>query len=185
MSGVAVTEIDWKPPGPGLWELDRSHMVGGTTPIMQSVQCRALPSGMRRVFRELGTPADTLDVGFVNGFMYTRLRPLIRPDRPAASLPPLPLLKLVSRVHPEMRRREKTAARTLRGRPWRQVVAEWEMIGRSSVEQANLALQDVDVHALDVEALAPTVALWSSTASRCGSCISGCTGTTSVRSGCC
>ncbi|HEY5875785.1 MAG TPA: PEP-utilizing enzyme [Ilumatobacteraceae bacterium] len=149
-----MAEISWEPPGPGLWELDRSHMGGGTTPIMQSVQCRALPSGMRRVFRELGTPADTLDVRFVNGFMYTRLRPLIRPDKPATSLPPVPLLKLVSRLHPEMRRREKTAARTLRGRPWRQVVAEWEMIGRSSVEQANLALQDVDVQALDDGALA-------------------------------
>ena len=144
-----MTEISWEPPGPGLWELDRSHMVGGTTPIMQAVQCRSLPSGMRRVFRELGTPADTLDVSFVNSFMYTRLRPLIRPDRPATSLPPRPILKLVSRLHPEMRRREKSAARALRERPWRDVVAEWETSGRAEVEQANLALQDVDLQALD------------------------------------
>ncbi|MGD9700847.1 MAG: PEP-utilizing enzyme [Acidimicrobiia bacterium] len=153
-----MTDISWDPPGPGLWELDRSHMVGGTTPIMQSVQRRALPSGMRRVFRELGTPADTLDVAFVNGFFYSRLRPLIRPDRPATSLPPLPLLKLASRLHPEMRRRAKTAARTLRERPWQAVVAEWETNGRAAVEHANLVLQDVDLRALDDESLALHVA---------------------------
>ena len=43
-------------------------------------------------------PADTLEMGFVNGFLYTRLRPLIAPDRPAAKLPPRPVLKLATRL---------------------------------------------------------------------------------------
>ena len=76
--------------------------------------------GMRRVFRELGTPADTLDVRFVNGFMYTRLRPLIRPDKPATKLPPLSLLKVAVAAAPRdaptgpKRRRARCVSR-----PWR------------------------------------------------------------------
>ena len=75
-----MVDVTWEAPGPGRWELDRSHMAGGTTPIMQALQEHSMPRGMRRIFRDLGTPADTLDARFVNGFMYTRLRPLIRPE---------------------------------------------------------------------------------------------------------
>ncbi len=108
--------------------------------------------GMRRVFAELGAPLDTLDLRFVNGFMYTRLRPLIAPDKPATRLPPLPLIKLVSRLHPEFRRRARTAARVLAERPWRTVIHDWEHGGREAVEQSNLVLQDVDLRSLtDVE----------------------------------
>ena len=66
-----------------------------------------MPVGLRKVFAELGTPADTLDCRFVNGFMYTRLRPLIAADRPAKNLPPRFVLKAVGRFHPEFRRRAK------------------------------------------------------------------------------
>jgi pyruvate,water dikinase len=148
-----MTDVTWEAPGPGRWELDRSHMSGGTTPIMQVLQEHAMPRGMRRVFRDIGTPADTLDARFVNGFMYTRLRPLIRPDKPAEKLPPLPVLKVAAKLHPEMRRRARTAERTLRERPWREVVADWETTTRRSIEDANLALQDVDLRALDDAAL--------------------------------
>ncbi len=140
--------VTFEPPGPGQWALDQSHMPGGSTPIIQELTRRSMPAGMRRVFGELGAPLDTLDVRFVNGFMYTRLRPLIAPDKPPKRLPPLVVLRLVSRLHPEFRRRERTAARTLAERPWRAVIDDWEHGGRAIVEQANLALQDVDLPAL-------------------------------------
>lgn len=123
-------------------------MPGGSTPIVQELTSRSMSQGMRRVFAELGAPLDTLDIRFVNGFMYTRLRPLIAPDKPSTRLPPLPLVKLVSRLHPEFRRRARTAAKVLDERPWRTVVHDWEHGGRAVVEQANLALQDVDLSAL-------------------------------------
>ncbi len=113
-----------------------------------------MSQGMRRVFAELGAPLDTLDVRFVNGFMYTRLRPLIAPDKPATRTPPLPLVKLVARLHPEFRRRARTAAQVLVQRPWRGVVHDWEHGGRATVEHANLVLQDVDLPSLtDLEAV--------------------------------
>ena len=141
--------ITWEAPGPGFWELDRSHFVGGETPLVQHIQAQAMPAGLRRVFAELGTPADTLDCRFVNGFMYTRLRPLISADRAATKLPPRFILRAVGRFHPEFRRRTKAAEKTQKEHPWRQVVADWENGGRALIESRNLALQKVDLRELD------------------------------------
>jgi rifampicin phosphotransferase len=141
--------VTWEAPGPGHWELDRSHFVGGETPLIQHIQASAMPAGLRKVFAELGTPADTLDCRFVNGFMYTRLRPLIAADRPAKKLPPRFVLRAVGRLHPEFRRRTKAAERAKTERPWRKVVADWEHGGRALIESRNLAIQKVDLSELD------------------------------------
>ncbi len=141
--------VTWEAPGPGFWELDRSHFVGGETPLVQHIQAHAMPAGIRKVFAELGTPADTLDCRFVNGSMYTRLRPLIGADRPAKKLPPRFILRAVGRFHPEFRRRTKAAEKAQTERPWRQVVDDWEHGGRALIESRNLALQKVDLRELD------------------------------------
>jgi phosphohistidine swiveling domain-containing protein len=141
--------VTWAAPGPGYWELDRSHFVGGETPLIQHIQAQAMPAGIRKVFAELGTPADTLDCRFVNGFMYTRLRPLIAADRPAKNLPPRFVLRTIGRFHPEFRRRTKAAERTRVERPWRRVIAEWEDGGRALIESRNLSIQKVDLGELD------------------------------------
>ncbi len=141
--------MTWEAPGPGYWELDRSHFVGGETPLIQHIQAQAMPAGLRRAFAELGCPADTLDCRFVNGFMYTRLRPLIAADRPAKSLPPRLVMKAVARFHPEFRRRTKAADKARIERPWRKVVADWEHDGRALIESRNLALQKVNLGELD------------------------------------
>ena len=73
---------------------------------------------LRTVFGEVGVPADALEARFVNGFMYTRLRPLIRPDHPGTKLPPAIVLRVTTRVHPAFRKRERTAANSFRTRPW-------------------------------------------------------------------
>jgi pyruvate,water dikinase len=109
---------------------------------------------MRRAFQEFGMPADTLETRFVHGFMYTRLRPLIAPDKPSTRLPPLPVLKLAVRLHPEMRRRAKRAAHTLRTRPWRRMVAEWSATVRPRLEAQNSAFGDVELAGLDDAGLA-------------------------------
>jgi phosphohistidine swiveling domain-containing protein len=140
--------VRWDPPGPGMWELDRSHYPGGTTPIAQWLM-GSTEIGMRKAFAELGMPADTLAVGFVNGFMYTRLRPLLAPKRATTRLPPAVVLRVVASLHPEMRRRAARAQRSLAERPWRRVVSEWDREIRPRLEAENAALNAVDVNALD------------------------------------
>jgi pyruvate,water dikinase len=153
---MVITET-FAPPAPGLWELDRSHYPGGTTAISQWLM-ESCPAAMRKAFVALGVPAETLDVRFVNGFMYSRLRPLIRPDKPSTKLPPLFVLKLASRLHPLMRKRAGLAATALRERPWRAVVADWSATIRPRLEARNAELQAVDLDALDDSALADHLA---------------------------
>jgi len=141
--------VMWEAPGRGFWELDRSHFLGGETPLVQYVQANSMSLGLRRVFAELGTPADTLDCQFVNGYMYTRLRPLIAADRPAKNLPPKFVLKAIGRFHPEFRRRTRAAERAQAERPWRKVIDDWEHGGRALIESRNLAIQKVDLSELD------------------------------------
>jgi pyruvate,water dikinase len=145
-------------PGPGHWAIDRSHFPGGTTPISQWLMEQSMEPGMRRVFAELGVPADGLQARFVNGFMYTRLRPLVRPDKPPSKSPPAFVLRVASRVHPEFRRRTKTATDVLKARPWVDVARRWNAEIKPGLEQANRQFQEVDVGALDDEELGRHVA---------------------------
>lgn len=145
-----MTALQWTPPGPGQWNLDRSHVNRPATPINQHIQSTCTAAGTRQGFAEIGAPLDAVDFQFVNGLTYSRIRPLIAPDRAATRVPPLPLLKLAVRLHPAMRRRAGIAAQAMVDRPWRQVLVEWSRPGglREQYEQANLAIQDVDLGAL-------------------------------------
>lgn len=145
---------DFTPPGPGHWELDRSHFPGGTTPIMKWLLPAAVESAYREQWPILGIPAETLSVRFVKGFMYTRLRPLVRPDKPSVRPPPALLLKIASHLHPEFRRRTAAARRTLADSPAPPVIAEWHSTTRPRLVARNLELQDVALGDLDAPALA-------------------------------
>lgn len=146
-------DVVFEAPGPGQWALDRSHMPGGCTALVQELMSATEPVAMRRVFRELGAPVDTMSVAFVHGHIYTRLRPLIAPDKPSAKAPPKWVLKLVTRVHPEMRRRERTAAVAMASAPWTAVIRDWHQGGRAAIVAGNLELQDVVISKLDGPAL--------------------------------
>jgi pyruvate,water dikinase len=143
----------FEPPGPGHWALDRSHYPGGTTPISQWLIAESMPAGMERVFSEVGAPIQRIEPRFVNGFMYTRVRPLIGGDKPAKRLPPTPILKLVAHLHPEFRRRAKRASITIEQRPALAVVQRWDDEIRPRLRAANRAYQDVDPAGLDDLAL--------------------------------
>ena len=100
----------WAAPGPGQWILDRSHFAGSATPISRWLIETGMESGMGRVFGELGAPVGAVAARFVHGFMYTRTVPLVGANRPATKLPPLWILRVASRLHPEFRRRARAAA---------------------------------------------------------------------------
>src|SRR5258705_9682360 len=84
---ASVQDGVWDPPGAGFWRIEAGHCLGAMTPIGQHLMVRGMRPGMATVFRLYGVPADTLDPRFVNGRLYTRLRPLIAPDHPATNLP--------------------------------------------------------------------------------------------------
>jgi pyruvate,water dikinase len=154
----AVMTPDFTAPGPGRWALDRSHFPGGTTPISQWLIESAMAPGFRTVFAELGVPADALEARFVNGFMYTRLRPLVRPDHPSTKLPPTMVLRVATRVHPAFRKRERAASIAFRTRPWVAVANRWATEIKPALTARNHQLQSVEVATLDDDALGRRVA---------------------------
>ena len=139
---------DWSPPGPGQWSLDRSHYPGGTTPISQWLIETGMESGFRRVLAELGAPIGAISARFVHGFMYTRTVPLVGAKRSATKLPPAWVLKVVSRTHPEFRRRTKIAAQVLANPPGPAVVKRWTEELRPSITRRNREFAAVDLPTL-------------------------------------
>ena len=140
--------LDWSPPGPGQWSLDRSHYPGGTTPISQWLIETGMESGFRRVFGELGAPIGAISGRFVHGFMYTRTVPLVGANRSATKLPPAWVLKVVSRVHPEFRRRTRLAAKVLADPPGPAVVRKWNEELKPSIMRRNREFAAVDLPTL-------------------------------------
>ena len=148
-------EVTWESPGPGQWAVDRSHMPAGCTTIAQEAMGPSAEKGFRRMMSELGAPLDTIDFRWVNGQMYTRLRPLVGGTKAARKPPPTPILKLLTRIHPELRRREKRAAAVMEHEPWQRVIADWHGGMKAGIEDGNLALQHVDLGAAsDAEVIA-------------------------------
>src|SRR5204863_4190055 len=97
-----MTETTFAPPGAGQWTAESAHAYGAMTPIGQHLMRTGMTKGVAQTFAEYGMPAETLDCRFVHGHMYTRLRPLVAPDRTATRPPPKVLLRLMFRVHPEL-----------------------------------------------------------------------------------
>lgn len=112
-----------------------------------------MPDAYREVFQTFGGPIDTIDVRWVHGAMYTRIRPLVAADsdRPP---PPAPVLWVLLRLHPAFRRREKAARRMWAERPDQRTVAEWYRTERDTWIRRNQAFQAVDLSSLDHDALA-------------------------------
>jgi pyruvate,water dikinase len=147
-------QVTWQAPGAGQWTAEAAHSLGAMTPIGQLLMTEGMTKGTAELFLLYGMPAESLECRFVRGHMYTRLRPLIRPDHGATKQPPAILLKLAFRIHPELRRRVRQAERTLAEQPWRAAVREWQHHERDAVQRANLALQRVAPADLDDDALA-------------------------------
>jgi phosphohistidine swiveling domain-containing protein len=142
------------PPGKGPWELDTNHFLRPCTPMFQTLFPPAMMAGFKRSLERYGAVLSHLDFAFVNGFPYTRLRPLAAPED-AAGKPPPPawVFKLLCKLAPPLRRRMKAADRVLATREWRTQLQEWQVAKARAVEQ-HLALQAVALDALDDAALA-------------------------------
>ena len=95
-----------------------------------------------------GLPLVGVRARLVHGCMYVRPQGVGEGDKPAPT-PPKFVMKLVARLHPEMRRRNRSAAQAWAQKLWRTEVDHWFDVERSEVIARNLALQAVDLATLD------------------------------------
>jgi phosphohistidine swiveling domain-containing protein len=155
-----ASAVFFEPPAPGHWELETSHHgLRPLTPFLREAYRGAFESGIGEPLQRYGLPLATVEARFVHGCLY--MRPLAIGERPGSTPkapPPAFVMKLITRLHPELRRRAKTAARAFEQRTWRQEVDQWFDHDRATQRDRNLALQAVDPGTLDDPELAAHVA---------------------------
>lgn len=143
-----TTVLPFEAPGPGSWELDTSHYGPACSRLARDLIERSVTRGLATGFELMGSPVATMDAKFVNGRFYRRLVPLVGADRNAAP-PPKPVLWLATRIHPEFRRRARTAAAAVENRFWMDELEKWETDWKPSLIAGSRRFEAVDLATLD------------------------------------
>ena len=146
-------ELIFEAPGPGGWRRLADHFPRALTVEYQRIYAETCPIGMARYMASYGVLARTLDVGIVHGHLYIAPVPLAGP-RGAAKAPPRFAVWALARLHPEFRRRNRVAARSLRERPWRVAAERWFVDEQHHWRGRCVAVAEVEPSALDTAALA-------------------------------
>jgi phosphohistidine swiveling domain-containing protein len=147
-----MSELTWEPPGPGVWELETVHAQRPATKSLQVAWRQGLAAGFRHGTARYGLMLDYLQPEPVNGFMYMQARPFGAPPG-AMGPPPLPVLWLLTRLHPKMRSRVRRAKRSFEEKLWRVDLKEWDTVDRPDIVARHRAIQAVDVEFLADEQL--------------------------------
>jgi pyruvate,water dikinase len=152
---LAVT-VTWDPPGGGWWQLEEVHVRGWQPRVFQERAPEAFKLGFRASAERYGLPIDYLDVRFVNDHCYARMRAVGAPEPKrgkSSSTPPAVVLKVLSRVHPGLRRRARNAVAALAERRWHADRRRWEAHDRGAMLAAGRALQAEPIESFDDDAL--------------------------------
>ncbi|MDJ0961393.1 MAG: PEP/pyruvate-binding domain-containing protein [Acidimicrobiia bacterium] len=135
---------DEVPPGP--WEWDSTHNRIPITPLSISVFAPAFERGSRRLVEHYGIPLDHLAMRSINGYLYIQAVPPM--GKASAPPPPAPIMRLLFKVIPALRRREQVAKKAFAERIDRQLVAEWRASIEPATERKLQRWYDLDAAAL-------------------------------------
>lgn len=151
---VVDAPIRFDAPGPGEWMLDRTHH--GRRPLTAFLATHYGPvfeDGMEEFFARMGLPLARPRLALVEGCTYFRIMGVGEPESPSGRQPPAFVFKVLSRVHPELRRRTRTAAETFATKRWRADVDRWYDHDRHRLVERLRSLQGADLRVLDDESL--------------------------------
>jgi phosphohistidine swiveling domain-containing protein len=140
------------PPGPGVWELEATHMVRPVSRALEAVFPDAATAGFRDGMARYGLLLEGMEFKTVNRFIYTAARAVGAPKN-AKGPPPKLIFKLLMKLHPEIKRRVRTVAETFATKRWREDVARWDAQLKPAIARENTELQSVDLRALTDAAL--------------------------------
>jgi len=143
----------FEPPAPGTWEQDRSHMPTRASRYTGEVMPDPYNRGMAEAMETWGVPLQGIDLANINGYFYVRVRPVGAPEE-AKGPPPAFILKIMSRLHPELRRRNRRVRQVFETRFWREEGARFREEWLPGIRARNLTLQQEDPADLDDHGLA-------------------------------
>jgi len=122
---MSATSSGFAPPSPGAWELEQTHITKTPSVYLTSVFPDAMMRGFKAGTSHYGVLLDYLEVAVINRFMYYAARPVGAP-KGAKGPPPKLIFQLMTRVHPEIRRRIRRSREVLDNKLWREDVALWD-----------------------------------------------------------
>jgi pyruvate,water dikinase len=147
-----TSPLSYEPPGPGAWSADVDHQSAPRGVLMQELFTPNFVAGTKACFTRYGMPLDRLEGRHVNGWFFFRAVPAGVPDTGKAP-PPAPVLKVLVRLAPELRRRRRTAAATIERARWLDDARQWATERTEWVARTEHLLS-VDLATLDERALA-------------------------------
>lgn len=118
------------------------------SPFVRNILVVESQAGFRVLVERYGLPLEGMQAELVHGCLYLRPVGLGEGSTPKPP-PPKVIMKMVARLHPGMRRRNRIAAQAWSERRWRHEVDSCFDHERADVVAKNLELQRIDVAALD------------------------------------
>jgi phosphohistidine swiveling domain-containing protein len=146
------SSAQFTPPGPGVWELESTHMVRPVSRCLAAVFPQAAIAGFRAGMARYGMLLEYLEFAVVNGFIYICARPVGAP-KGAKGPPPKAIFKILMKLHPEARRRMRTVAEVFATKRWREDIERWDSEWKPAIVHENTELQSVDARALGADEL--------------------------------
>jgi rifampicin phosphotransferase len=146
-----MTTTTFDTPGPGVWQLDQSHVSRPITRFLRERYCSAFEEGQAIAMARYGMPLRTIAARTVNGFFYIQPMPLMGP--PGGAPPPGLILKLLSMIVPTLRRCRRTADAAVANQQWRSDARRWSDEVWPALQARFQTLQGTDLEGLDDGAL--------------------------------
>ena len=139
-------------PAPGAWELEATHMSKPLSRYMADFIPAAMTAGFRAGTKQYGLLLETMEFVTINGFMYYAARGVGAP-KGAKAPPPKFIFKLLTHLHPEIRRRIRRSEEVFATKAWREDIERWDREWKPAIIRENTALQSVDARKLSNEEL--------------------------------
>jgi phosphohistidine swiveling domain-containing protein len=144
--------LNWEAPGPGPWEADAAHFPKPFPRFARDMLARAFREGFQESTARYGLLLSHFEIGFVNDFWYQQ--PVAFGAPPGAKgPPPAPILWLLTRLHPAMRKRIQIGQRALEDRIWHEDLRRWDEEDKPRATARHRALLALEPSALDDSAL--------------------------------
>jgi pyruvate,water dikinase len=149
-----VSAVEFAPPGKGEFRSLADHFPRALTAEYRLLLTEGMTNGDAEQFATYGVPMKTLRPFFVHGHTYLAPEPLV--GNPGNGLPPFPVMWLLARAVPALRRRNAAARRAFAERIWLRDAEGW-WADREGWRARCAAVEAIDVGSLDDTALAQHV----------------------------
>ena len=142
--GGSMSAMEYKAPGPGVWELEQTHFGKPATRYVGEIFPPFLSKGFGEGTKRYGLLLDTLKMRTVNDFIYGKFCPVGAPEG-AKGPPPKFMFKLITWLHPEIRRRIKAGPGVFEKKLWREDMKRWDEHYKPDSIARNSKLQKTDI----------------------------------------